>query len=128
MKEFMFFIRKEIDSNFNLTALSHFQFLKSCESYISKLQSEGRLISAQPLIRTGVLISKNENEWKEVPFNEYNEIIGGYYHILAKDINEAISIAKLNPEFEFNPETRIEIRPVKIDEEETGYLYPQNSL
>src|ERR1044071_6412519 len=124
MKEFMFFIRKQVDSKATLAPNLHEQFLKGCETYIGKLKSEGKLISAQPIQRMGKIISYTDGKWKDVPFNETKEVIGGYYHILAKDLEEAIEIAKKNPEFQFNPDTRIEVRPLTMKEETTGFVYP----
>lgn len=49
----------------------------------------------------------------------------GYYHILPKDMNEAKEIAKRNPEFEYGITERIEIRPIKVKEESTGFIYPE---
>ena len=126
MKEFMFFIRKQSDSKMALSPARHQQFLKGCETYIGKLKKEGKLISAQPIERDGDIISYSNNVWKDVPFNETREVIGGYYHILAEDLSEAIAIAKANPEFEYNPDTRIEVRPIKMKEETTGFVYPTN--
>ena len=124
MKEFMFFIRKQSDSKLTLSPEKHQQFLKGCETYIARLKKEGKLISAQPIEREGDIISYPGNVWKDVPFNETKEVIGGYYHILAEDLAEAIAIAKANPEFEYNPDTRIEIRPIKMKEETTDFVYP----
>ncbi len=124
MKEFMFFIRKQSDSKQTLSPEKHQQFLKGCETYIGKLKKEGKLISAQPIDRAGHIISCKNGEWDHAPFNERTEVIGGYYHILASDLDEAIAIAKANPEFEFNPDTRIEVRPIKMKEETTGFVYP----
>ncbi len=102
----------------------HQQFLKGCETYIGKLKKDGKLISAQPIVWEGKIVSGKPGVWKDVPFNEGAEVIGGYYHILANDLNEAIEIAKANPEFEFNEGTRIEVRPIKMEEESTGFVYP----
>jgi hypothetical protein len=126
MREFMFFIRKQSDSKMTLSPERHQQFLKGCEKYIAKLKAEGKLISAQPIERDGDIISCSNNVWQNVPFNETKEVIGGYYHILAEDLTEAIAIAKANPEFEYNPDTRIEVRPIKMKEDTTGFVYPTN--
>ena len=120
----MFFIRKQTDSKMTLSPERHQQFLKGCETYIGKLKKEGKLISAHPIERDGDIISCANDVWKDVPFNETNEVIGGYYHILAEDLSEAITIAKANPEFEYNPDTRIEVRPIKMTEDTTGFVYP----
>jgi hypothetical protein len=124
MREFMFFIRKQTDSKLSLAPEIHERFLKSCETYIGKLKNEGRLISAQPIDRVGKIISGKEGSWNEVSFDETPEVIGGYYHILADSLDEAIAIAKANPEFEFNKDTRIEVRAIKMKEETTGFTYP----
>ncbi len=124
MKEFMFFIRKQVDSKSALTTEQHAEFLKKCEKYIARLNGEGKLKSAQPIERQGKIISGMNGSWKENPFDEHNEVIGGYYHILANNLDEAIAIAKDNPEFEYPMGTRIEVRPIKMKEESTGYQYP----
>jgi hypothetical protein len=52
-------------------------------------------------------------------------VIVGYYHILAEDLNHAIALAKGNPEFEYGTTARIEVRPVKMKEESTDFVYPK---
>jgi hypothetical protein len=125
MKEFFLLIRNEIDHQAGWSADHTRNFLKACELYIEKLKKDGQLISAQPLIREGKMISGSIGDWKEKPFNESKEVIVGYYHILAKDMDEAIKMAKANPEFEFGSTARIEVRPVKMKEENTGFVYPK---
>lgn len=125
MREFMLLIRNEIDYQSSWSSGQHQEFLKKCESYIDRLKREKKLISAQPLVREGRIISGSNGAWKEQPFNERKEIIVGYYHILAKDMEEAIAIAKGNPEFEYGATARIEARPVKMKEETTSYTYPK---
>jgi hypothetical protein len=101
------------------------EFIKKCEEYIGCLKQGSKLISAQPMVREGKMISGTKGAWKESPFNEQQEVIVGYYHILAKDIEEAISIAKHNPEFEYGTTARIEVRPIKTKETITGFVYPK---
>jgi hypothetical protein len=36
-----------------------------------------------------------------------------------------VTIAKANPEFEYGTAARIEVRPVKIKEQTTGFVYPK---
>ena len=124
MKEFMFFIRKQSNSADTLSPERFKQFLKACEIYIENLKQQGKLISAKPIVWSGNIISGKPGRWTEKTYNESGEVIGGYYHILARDIDEAMDIAKENPEFTFNENTRIEVRPVKMKEEQTGYAYP----
>lgn len=124
MKEYMLLVYNEIDHQSNWTPERHHQFLKSCERYIGKLQKDGNLIIAQPLVREGSILSGSKDNWNIVPFNETKRVQVGYYHILAKDVNEAMEIAKGNPEFEFSTTARVEVRPIKTKEETTGYAYP----
>jgi hypothetical protein len=124
MKEFMLLIRNEIDHQTSWSEKQHAEFLGKCKDYIGDLTKSGNLKSAQPLVREGKLLSRSTGSWKDVPFNEAKEVIVGYYHILAKDMDEAIALAKGNPEFEYGTTARIEVRPVKMKEETTGFKYP----
>ena len=125
MKEFMLLIRNEVDHQAAWSPEQHRQFLEKCMDHIGNLTKEEKLKSAQPLVREGKIISRSKGAWKEGPFNETREVIVGYYHILAKDMNEAIAIAKGNPEFEYGTTARIEVRPIKMKEESTDYVYPK---
>ena len=95
------------------------------QTYINHLKSEGKLISAQPLDKEGVIISGTKSSFKAEPIIDGREMQVGYYHILAKDIDEAIKIAKQNPEFEFSTTAKIEVRPIKMKEAATGFVYPK---
>jgi hypothetical protein len=123
MKEFMLLIRNEIDHQAAWSPEQHREFLKKCETYIDDLKKEAKLLSAQPLVREGRIISGTKGAWQDIPFNETGEVQVGYYHIRATDMDEAVSIAKENPEFEYGTTARIEVRPVKMKEESTNYIY-----
>jgi len=125
MKEFMLLIRNNIDHQSAWSAKQHEDFLKKCEAYIGNLKKAGKLIAAQPLAKQGRIVSGSAGAWKEAGLNPTGEIQVGYYHILANDIDEAIRLAKGNPEFEFGTTAKIEVRPVKSEEEDTGFVYPK---
>lgn len=125
MKEYMFLIRNEGDGKAGMSPEQHLEFVKKCEDYIGILKKVGRLVAAQPLIREGKVISKTKGDWTENPVNPSNQIQVGYYHILADNIEDAITIAKGNPEFEYVPGASIEVRPIKTKEERTEYIYPK---
>ncbi|MES2240339.1 MAG: hypothetical protein V4497_08790 [Bacteroidota bacterium] len=127
MKEFMLYIRNAGDSKAILTAEQHFEFIKKYEVYINKLKSENKLIAAQPIVREGFLISKTNQGWSTAAIDPTKETQVGYYHILAQDIDEAMAIAKYNPEFEYVPSATIEVRPIKVKEEKTNFVYPNSS-
>ncbi len=92
--------------------------------YIDALRKQGKLKSAQPLVREGTMVSGSKGSWVAGPFHESREIIVGYYHILADDMDDAIAIAKGNPEFEYGTTARVEVRPIKMKEESTQFVYP----
>lgn len=127
MHEFMFFIHQQHHSQDVLSPEDHLLFLKACEAYIAELKVAGKLIAAQPIEWDGRIIAHHGHELMESHYDEGEDVIGGYYHILAKDLEEAIQIARRNPAFQFPTGTRIEVRPVKMKEDATGFEYPTTS-
>lgn len=121
----MFYIRNEKDAKKSLSPEEHLAFIKQCEVYIGKLKGENKLIAAQPIVREGVVLKKDGNNWIEKDINADSETQVGYYHIKANDLDEAIKIAKENPEFAYVPSATIEVRPIKTKEAETGFVYPK---
>lgn len=71
-----------------------------------------------------VAVLTTPNTFHEDPYNQTTEIIVGYYHILANNMDEAITIAKANPEFAFVKGAKIEVRPIKTKEQSTNFDYP----
>lgn len=127
MKEFMLLIRNTSDFKSSLSPEQQKQFLKDCMVYIENLKKNGNLFGAQPLVREGKMICGEPGAWKDGPYNETKEIILGYYHIRANNMEEAINIAKGNPEFAYGRNAKIEVRPIKMVEESTSYEYPKGN-
>jgi hypothetical protein len=125
MKEYMFYIRNAGDAKAALSSEEHLAFIKKCEVYIGLLKAEGKLIAAQPMVREGFVISKSSGSWSEVAVDPGKEVQVGYYHIRANDMDDAIAIAKANPEFEYVPSASIEVRPIKTKEGKTNFVYPK---
>ena len=124
-REFMLYIRNAGDAKAALSPEEHLAFVKKCEVYIGKLKAGGNLVAAQPIVREGLVISKNNQGWDEKRIDPSKEVQVGYYHLLAENIDEAISFAKENPEFEYVPSASIEIRPIRTREEKTNFVYPK---
>ena len=122
----MLYIRNAGDAKKALSADQHLAFVKECEVYIGELKSKGKLIAAQPIVREGVVLTRNGNNWNAVSVDPDKEVQVGYYHIHANDMDEAIAIAiaKKNPEFKYVPSATIEVRPIKSKEEKTKFVYP----
>ena len=126
MKEYMLLIRNLQDSKESFTEAMHKEFVSKCEVYIDKLKSANKLLAAQPMVREGKMISGISGKWKENNYTESKEVIVGYYHVLANDLEDAVAIAKENPEFAYTTTARIEVRPIKMKEEITGFVYPKS--
>ena len=122
--EFMLYIRNAGDAKLALSEGEHLEFIRKCEIYIGRLKAEDNLIAAQPLVREGWVISRNGENWNSTKIDSSKEVQVGYYHIRAKDMEEAVSMAKENPEFEYVPSASIEVRPIKMKEAKTNFIYP----
>lgn len=115
MKEFMLLIRTEGDHLSGLSPEEQQQHVQKIGGYINKLMNEGKLKGAQPLEIEGSIVQGSQGVVKDGPFNETKEVIAGYFHIQAEDLQEAVEIAKANPIFE-EADCNIEVRPIKIME------------
>lgn len=111
MKEFMLFIRSEEKPKSDFSPEQMQQHIEKIGGYIRKLTEEGRMKSAQPLEMDGRILSYKDGKIIDGPYNETKEVISGYYHLLAEDLDEAIEIAKKDPRFEEGI-WRVEVRPV----------------
>jgi hypothetical protein len=121
----MLLVRNHADHQSAWPAEKTGEFLRACERHIETLKSAGKLKSAQPLVREGKMISATDGAWKESSYQEGQEVIVGYYHILANDIDDAVAIPRNNPEFAFSGSASLEVRPIKTKESETDFEYPR---
>ncbi|HYM24073.1 MAG TPA: YciI family protein [Vicinamibacterales bacterium] len=124
MNDYMLRVLNRGDHQKEWTPDRHTEFVRKCEVYIKRLQQAGKLHAAQPLAKQGAIIAGGGEEWKVEPLNVQTEIQTGYYHIRAESLQDAIEIAKGNPEFEYSTTARVEVRPLKAEESATGFKYP----
>ncbi len=115
MKEFMLLVRTEGDHLAAMSAEEQQKHVQKIGNYIGKLMQEGKLKGAQPLDMAGKMVSGNKGVFKDGPFTETKEVIVGYFHILANNLDEAVDIAKANPVFDAGMAS-IEVRPIKTME------------
>ncbi|WP_025743508.1 YciI family protein [Aquimarina pacifica] len=81
-------------------------------AYIGNLIKEGKLKNANPVEKSGSrIITENNGTLKDGPFNESKEVVAGFFHITAENIEEAVSLAKKNPIFN-DISTKIEVHPL----------------
>jgi hypothetical protein len=112
MKEFLLLIRTEGDVWTSLSPKQLQDHIEKGTSYIGNLIKEGKLKSAAPLDKGSRIVTDNNGVMKDGPFNETKEVIAGYFHIVARDVEEAVEIAKANPIFRDIP-TKIEVHLLK---------------
>jgi hypothetical protein len=86
MQEYMLIIHKEGEhlETGKLSPEKQQEFLNKCMILIEHLKKEGKLISAQPLERKGVMISGTMGNLKEGPYSDTKDVIAGYYTSLLK--------------------------------------------
>src|SRR5438477_1078444 len=117
MKEYLLLIRTEGDYCEAMEPEQYREHIKKVSAYIQQLTQQGHLKAAQPLSMTGEMVKGKKSNFKDGPFVETKEVIIGYYHILARDLEEAKAIAKANPVMEDTETARIEVREIKTREE-----------
>ncbi|AGG89832.1 YciI family protein [Rhodanobacter denitrificans] len=74
-----------------------------------RLVAEGRMRAGQRLAREGKLVSRQAIT--DGPFTEAREIVGGYWTILARSLDEAAAIAAENPCLAYG--LAFEVRPIE---------------
>jgi len=115
MKEFMVFIKNEGNPIMKMSVEQQQEHVQKVGAYIKGLFEAGKMKAAQPLEMEGAIISQEQGKFIDGPFNETKEVISGYYHIVADDMDEAIEIGKADPRFE-DGDWRLEVRPImKVD-------------
>jgi len=90
--------------------------------YVQELNEKGVLVSAEPLesVRTASTVRVRDGALSitDGPFAETKEILGGFFMIDVKDLNEALKIASKWPSARFGS---IEVRPIAELREQSRY-------
>ena len=69
-------------------------------AWIDKLAKNDQYVAGEPLLPGGKLITGNKKNVTDGPYTEGKEVVGGFFLIKAKDINEAVKICDDYPDFE----------------------------
>lgn len=83
--------------------------MNAVKDWFGRLSEAGALKAAQPLARSGAIVSGKAGIVADGPFAESKEVIGGYALIQVNNLDEAVAIAKSCPTLKFG---EIEVRPV----------------
>jgi hypothetical protein len=79
--------------------------------WVIDISNRGLHVASEPFQGTGKLVSGRKKIVTDTPFGETREIIGGCTLVQAKDIHEAVEIAKGCPILETN--ANIEVGPIQ---------------
>lgn len=74
-----------------------------------RLVAEGRMRAGQRLAREGKVVSRQATV--DGPFAEAKEVVGGYWTILARSLDEAAALAAENPCLDYG--LVFEVRPIE---------------
>lgn len=80
-------------------------------AWVEKLRKEGRYVGGEPLAPVGKWVSGKQKIVTDGPFAEGKELVGGFFIIEAKDLNQATEIAKDCPDFIYDG--KVQVRPVQ---------------
>jgi hypothetical protein len=85
-------------------------------AWVEKLKKNGQYASGEPLIPGGKLVSGSGGKSvTDGPYTEGKEVVGGYFVVKAKNIDDAIAITKKDyPDFEFGGSVQIR-QVMKLD-------------
>jgi hypothetical protein len=87
------------------------EYIQSWITWMQYLGQKGILVGAENLQRTGKQVNGKSKVVTDGPFILAKEMVNGYIIVNAKDINEAIEIAKGCPIFQENG--KVEVRPIQ---------------
>ena len=76
-------------------------------AWIDKLSKAGKYLAGEPLLPGGKLVSGKEKKVTDGPYTEGKEIVGGFFIINAADYNDAVSIAKDCPDYEYDGSVQV---------------------
>lgn len=112
MEKFMFIFQGGSDIAPEMQAPDVMQaHMQKWFAWVEKLRKEGRYVSGEPLEPTGKVVSGKKKIVTDGPFAEGKELVGGFFVIEAKDLNEAVEISKDCPDFMYDG--IVQIRPVR---------------
>jgi hypothetical protein len=70
--------------------------------WVQKLTEEKRYVGGEALLPGGKTITGPKKVVTDGPFAESKEVVGGYFVVLAKSLDEAVEIAKQCPDYGLN--------------------------
>jgi hypothetical protein len=69
-------------------------------AWVEKLSQEKKYVAGEALLPGGKTIRGSKKSVTDGPYAEGKEIVGGFFVVEAKDLNEAVEMAKACPDYE----------------------------
>ena len=77
-------------------------------AWVEKLTKDGRYASGEPLLPGGKLVTgTNGKSITDGPFTEGKEVVAGYFVVNAKDYDDALSLTKEYPDYDFGGKAQV---------------------
>lgn len=111
MKEFMFIFKGPKYEDLNMSPQEAEANMQKWIGWVQQLRSEGVYVEGRPLTHGGKLMAGKTPVVTDGPFAESKEIVGGYFIIKARNMDEALQHAKGFPDFGL--QGSVEIREVQ---------------
>ncbi|HMW37362.1 MAG TPA: YciI family protein [bacterium] len=111
MQSYMMIFRGGDDAMVKMSPDEIQQHMGQWFAWVEKLTKEGRYVSGEPLVMEGKVV-RAKGVITDGPFAEGKELVGGFFIVKAKSIDEACDMAKVCPSFQFEGAT-VEIRQVQ---------------
>lgn len=110
MQKFILLLHENIEQSEKLSTSQMEELVAEHMAWAKSLENRGMLRGGDGLDYSGKLIQGKECIINDGPYIETKEMIGGYYLIEAKDMEEAVNIAKECPCHLWGGTT--EVRPI----------------
>jgi hypothetical protein len=112
MPGYILFLHRDSQSMNGLSPEAMAQMLKDFGTWTAKMREDGRYVGSDRLTEATKTVSAKGTQFAvtDGPFAESKEIVGGYYHITAKDFAEACEVAKGYPMLKHGG--RVEVRQI----------------
>lgn len=75
--------------------------------WIEQLNKEGKYVSGEPLLPGGKLVTGRNRTVTDGPYTEGKEVIGGYFIVNARDMDDAVEISKGCPDYELGGSVQV---------------------
>jgi hypothetical protein len=111
MEKFIFLYRGKDGGHGGLSPDDMQKHMQKWQAWMGGLAKQGIMGDSQPLKPTGKQVTGTKKTITDGPFIEAKEMVGGFTVVNAKDINEAVEIAKGCPIFEVDG--KLEVRPIQ---------------